>query len=575
MRVTRAEVAEATGLQHVEELTELSLANKYVHELGFVAKMRHLRDLNLAFNELESIDDLRRNNTELRRLNVAHNKLRSLAGTETMTQLRSIRASNNRLRGLQSLAACRALEECWLQHNKLADLVAIVDALRALPNLRDLVLMGNPCCEMPEYRAWVISQLPALQLLDGQDVGEERAALGDGPAPQLGQLCSTDLAVADHSGSSDEDSDTEQDDDAGGGPQLRRGEWTVTDARGQKVHMSRRSKHTKKAKSAIKTATRRSGVQQVRDYDYGLQGGVEPSSSPRDELRQALAGLRKWTDASLPVVERFAAAMAVIATPPGADTSASARARSRSRHTPREQTRAGGALASHRKASNAATETCRRLQRAATHAVSEAAPSLRLAEELLQQRATKPSSGKEGEPGNAPTQRSLSSPRGSPGQRPRKRPAASVRSQMDEARSVSNSRARGAVNGLRSINRPAGISPRSPQLAGKRTKSTSEKREAQKRAGSNGRGSSGGGNSRGNPSHAATSSSTRSSSTSRDRQMTPPHSPPQPLQPEPQQQQQQDRRISAAEHAATILDQVRNSYTATLLNIGVCAICAH
>jgi hypothetical protein len=150
-----------------------------------------------------------------------------------------------------------------------------------------------------------------------------------------------------------------------------------------------------------------------------------------------------------------------------------------------------------------------------------------------------------------------------------------VRSQMDEARSVSNSRARGAVNGLRSINRPAGISPRSPQLAGKRTKSTSEKREAQKRAGSNGRGSSGGGNSRGNPSHAATSSSTRSSSTSRDRQMTPPHSPPQPLQPEPQQQQQQDRRISAAEHAATALDQVRNSYTATLLNIGVCAICAH
>ena len=44
MRVTRAEVAEATGLQHVEELTELSLANKYIHMARF--HREHLAKLN-------------------------------------------------------------------------------------------------------------------------------------------------------------------------------------------------------------------------------------------------------------------------------------------------------------------------------------------------------------------------------------------------------------------------------------------------------------------------------------------------------------------------------------------------
>lgn len=566
MRVTKQEVADATGLQDVEGLTELTLANKYVHEVGFVAKMRDLRDLNLAFNELESIDDLCRN-TELCRLNVAHNKLRSLAGIESMAQLRSIRASNNRLRRVQPLAACRSLEECWLQQNKLADLVAVVDTLRSLPKLRNLVLMGNPCCDRAEYRAWVISQLPSLQLLDGQDVAEERSTLGDGPAPQLGQLSSTDLDVVDHSGSSDEDSDAAAEADGDAGPKLRRGEWTVTDARGKKVHMAaRKNKHTTRDDNTAGGARRRSGVAQTRDYDYGLpqQGGRAPSCSPQDELRQALAGLRKWTEAALPVVERFTAAIAVSVAPPETDASVSARARSRSRHTPREQTRES--LASHRKASNAATETCRRLQRAAAHAVSEAAPSLRLADEMMNRievansTSTERGLGRSGETKNKNENGggSANSPRDSPEQRRRKqsaRRAASVQSHRvgganwnPSTRSVSNSRGRSAGNELERS------TPRSPQGTGRRPKSTS-------RTGSNTRGSSSTAGSRRQLSR-TTSSSRRSTSTAASRRERPRQPPPQPPQRQPQQQ------VKKASAAALALDQVRNS---DLLTARICA----
>ena len=287
MRITRQEVLDATGAAAaaVEQLTELSMANKYVHEVGFVAKMAALRELNLAFNELTSAEDLCRN-AALEQLNVSHNSLRSLEGLGALAQLRTLRASHNRLREVRPLAQCRSLEECWLQSNRLIDLEAVVEALRALPRLRCLVLLGNPVCERAEYRAWVISQLPNLETLDGQPVAEERSQRGDAPAPQLGRLSPTALDVLDHSGSDDDEVG------GGGGDQLRRGEWTVTDSRGQKVHMG---KHKNKAARKAAAPPRRVH----RGYDYGLQSSSTPTPRelrPAEELRQALAGLKVfWT----------------------------------------------------------------------------------------------------------------------------------------------------------------------------------------------------------------------------------------------------------------------------------------
>ena len=151
MRITKQEVIDATGLAAVEQLSELSMANKYVHEVGFVAKMPALRELNLAFNELASVEDLCKN-AALEQLNVSHNALRSLGGLEALARLTTLRASHNRLRDVRDLAQCFALEECWLQSNRLIDLEAVVESLRALPRLHCLVLLGNPVCERAEYR---------------------------------------------------------------------------------------------------------------------------------------------------------------------------------------------------------------------------------------------------------------------------------------------------------------------------------------------------------------------------------------------------------------------------------------
>ena len=158
----------------------------------------------------------------------------------------------------------------------------------------------------------------------------------------------------------------------------------MTDSRGQKVHMGKQKKKKKPA------APPRRAAPAVR-RDYGLQQDASSSRprgelTPADELRQALAGLKEWKEAATPVAERFAAAVAAavnVSAAAGTDGSATGRARSRARNTPRERARAGGQ--SDAKTASAAAETCRRLQRAATNATTEAAPSLRLAEDLVKQ----------------------------------------------------------------------------------------------------------------------------------------------------------------------------------------------
>lgn len=48
MRLTKAELEEATGASDLHSLVELSLTNKYIDDLGYLGKLTQLQELSLG-----------------------------------------------------------------------------------------------------------------------------------------------------------------------------------------------------------------------------------------------------------------------------------------------------------------------------------------------------------------------------------------------------------------------------------------------------------------------------------------------------------------------------------------------
>ena len=66
-----------------------------------------------------------------------------------------------------------ALEELWIQNNKLADVAELAHLATGCPGLRRLVLKPNPCTRKMEpevYRETVAAMLTSLRSLDGVEI---------------------------------------------------------------------------------------------------------------------------------------------------------------------------------------------------------------------------------------------------------------------------------------------------------------------------------------------------------------------------------------------------------------------
>ena len=114
MRLTRQEIEESTGCDNVAELVELNMASRYIDDLGYIAKLTKLQDVNFAFNDLRALGDGLQRCKGLRALNVMHNQLHNLNGVQGLAALRCLRAANNRIKGLEAIAGLENLQELWL-----------------------------------------------------------------------------------------------------------------------------------------------------------------------------------------------------------------------------------------------------------------------------------------------------------------------------------------------------------------------------------------------------------------------------------------------------------------------------
>mmetsp|Transcript_14948 Transcript_14948/g.20266 ORF Transcript_14948/g.20266 Transcript_14948/m.20266 type:complete len:191 (-) Transcript_14948:999-1571(-) len=95
-------------------------------------------------------------------------RLQTLENFPVLASLSRVELSDNQIKGgdLQHLSGNKSIETLKLANNKIENL-SDLEALKALTNLKNLDLEGNPLCEKPEYnRESIFEMLPELEVLD-------------------------------------------------------------------------------------------------------------------------------------------------------------------------------------------------------------------------------------------------------------------------------------------------------------------------------------------------------------------------------------------------------------------------
>ena len=131
-------------MDETSEVTDLSCRSLPAIPRTLLSQPNHaILELNLAFNEIVSIDGIVEACPQLQRLMAAHNKIQTLPALHTLQNLVRVDVSSNQLRTIAPLHRCKVLSELWAASNQLTLAAAV--ALRTASSLRTLVLMKNPC----------------------------------------------------------------------------------------------------------------------------------------------------------------------------------------------------------------------------------------------------------------------------------------------------------------------------------------------------------------------------------------------------------------------------------------------
>jgi len=145
----------------------LSLSTNAIDRLIPLAGMKKLRILSLGRNVIKKIEKLDDVAETLEELWISYNQISSLDGLSNLQNLTTLYMSNNNIRSFAELTK-----------------------LQALPKLRDVLFVGNPCYEgltHEQARIEVIRQLPNIVKIDGDMVKpSEREAAMEPPAGEEG-----------------------------------------------------------------------------------------------------------------------------------------------------------------------------------------------------------------------------------------------------------------------------------------------------------------------------------------------------------------------------------------------------
>ncbi|XP_073828843.1 touch insensitive larva B [Musca autumnalis] len=128
-----------------------------------------LEELSLHQEDIERIEHLHNWCRDLKILLLQSNLIAKIENLYKLKRLEYLNLALNNIERIENLQQLESLNKLDLTLNFIGDLTSI-ESLKDNYNLRTLILTGNPCCDYPNYREYVIATLPQLESLDCQDV---------------------------------------------------------------------------------------------------------------------------------------------------------------------------------------------------------------------------------------------------------------------------------------------------------------------------------------------------------------------------------------------------------------------
>ncbi|KAM0724777.1 Dynein axonemal light chain 1 [Formica fusca] len=129
---------------------KLSLSTNMIEKITGIGNLKNLKILSLGRNLIKGFAGFEALGDTLVEIWVSYNYIEKMKGIQAMRNLRVLYMSNNLVREWNEFAR-----------------------LQELPNLRDLVFVGNPLYESNEIEQWrieVARRLPNLEKLDGEPI---------------------------------------------------------------------------------------------------------------------------------------------------------------------------------------------------------------------------------------------------------------------------------------------------------------------------------------------------------------------------------------------------------------------
>ncbi|KAH8324853.1 hypothetical protein KR074_008083 [Drosophila pseudoananassae] len=165
------------SIECLEEYTELKclwLECNAISEIQGLEKLSKLKCLFLQNNLITKIENLG-SCPELDTVNLSSNHIRKIEniGTDILPVLNTLNIASNYLKDAESLSdlvQCKTLSVLDLSNNRIDDIL-IVKIFEQMPNLKVLVLQGNPVVSrLPQYRKTLILACKELTYLDSRPV---------------------------------------------------------------------------------------------------------------------------------------------------------------------------------------------------------------------------------------------------------------------------------------------------------------------------------------------------------------------------------------------------------------------
>ncbi|KAK6235232.1 hypothetical protein SCA6_010569 [Theobroma cacao] len=132
-RLTKEQLLKDKQTHDPNSITSLSLDHKALSDVSCLAELKNLERLDLAFNNLTSLEGLK-SCVNLKWLSVVQNKLQTLIGIEGLTKLTVLNAGKNNLRSMEEVRPLVNLRALILNDNEIVSICGL-DGMKYLNTL--------------------------------------------------------------------------------------------------------------------------------------------------------------------------------------------------------------------------------------------------------------------------------------------------------------------------------------------------------------------------------------------------------------------------------------------------------